>query len=327
MENKNTIEDNLLISYLKNEADEAQVKQVEMWLASDVQNSKDFEKLKNAWQHAGAMADFEAIDVNKNWLKVKSRLAKPKAKQFFILPNIWRVAAAVVLIATFLFFGNQYLNNRVGDLQTITSAALNNEAAVLPDGSKVWLKEGSILTFPTEFAANQREVNLIGEGLFEVTHNPEQPFIVKAKETETRVLGTSFNLNASQEGQRIDVVLITGKVRFSTREEVVLLSPGDQVSIDEEGKLTKKENTNANYLAWKTGTLVFENTKMSQVIEDIANAYGVEFKFENEAFMNCPLTTRFEDESLEYIIETIEALFDIEITMNNEVYIIKGNGC
>jgi ferric-dicitrate binding protein FerR (iron transport regulator) len=160
-----------------------------------------------------------------------------------------------------------------------------------------------------------------------VTHNPDQPFIVKAKETVTRVLGTSFNLNASQEGQRIDVVLITGKVRFSTREEVVLLSPGDQVSIDEEGKLTKKANTNANYLAWKTGTLVFENTKMSQVMEDIANAYGVEFKFENVAFMNCPLTTRFEDESLDYIIETIEALFDIEITMNNEVYIIKGNGC
>jgi ferric-dicitrate binding protein FerR (iron transport regulator) len=327
MENKSTIDDHLLLSYLKNEADDAQVKQVQTWLSADVQNATDFEKLKNAWQHAGAMADFAAIDVNNNWLQVKAKLVRPKAKQFYLSTKIWRVAAAIILIATFIFLGNQYLNNTVGEMMTVTSAELNNEPLLLSDGSKVWLKEGSLLNFPSEFSSEERRVDLIGEALFEVTHNPRQPFIVQAKETETKVLGTSFNLNASHEGEKIELVLITGQVRFSTKEEVVLLSPGDQVMINKEGKLTKKENTNPNYLAWKTGSLVFENTTMGKVMADIANAYNIKYKFENEAFMSCPLTTRFDGESLEYVIETLEAVFDVDITLNEDVYLIKGNGC
>tara|TARA_R110001592_G_scaffold101098_2_gene286284 strand:- start:2746 stop:3729 length:984 start_codon:yes stop_codon:yes gene_type:complete len=327
MKNRSTIDEHLLLSYLKGEATEAELQQVEAWLALDEGNAALLDKWKKAWQHADAMTDFSAIDVDKNWSQVQSKIQPKKAKQVFLLPKIWRVAAAILLIATVAFLGREFMNSSAGEMQTLMAASLNGEAAVLPDGSQVWLKEGSSITFPEEFSSEQREVTLKGEGFFEVTHNPEQPFIVKAKQTETRVLGTSFNLNASQEGERIELVLMTGKVRFSTQEEVVVLSPGDQVMIDEIGKLSKKENSNGNFLAWKTGTLTFENTPMKQVMEDIANAYGITYKFENSAFMNCPLTTRFENESIENVLQAIEALFDIEINENNGTYIIKGNGC
>ncbi|KYG83587.1 FecR family protein [Roseivirga echinicomitans] len=327
MKNRSTIDEHLLLSYLKGEATEAQLQQVEAWLALDKGNAALLNKWKQAWQHAGAMADFAAIDVDKNWSQVQSKVQPKKTKQVFLLPKIWRVAAAILLIATVAFLGREFMNSSAGEMQTLMAASLNGEAAVLPDGSQVWLKEGSSISFPEEFSSVQREVTLQGEGFFDVTHNPEQPFIVKAKQTETRVLGTSFNLNASQEGERIELVLITGKVRFSTQEEVVVLTPGDQVMIDEIGKLSKKENSNGNFLAWKTGTLTFENTSMHQVMEDIANAYGITYEFENSAFMNCPLTTRFENESIENVLQAIEALFDIEINENNGTYIIKGNGC
>lgn len=327
MKNRSTIDEHLLLSYLKGEATEAELQQVEAWLALDEGNAALLNKWKQAWQHADAMADFAAIDVDKNWLQVQGKIKPAKAKQVFLLPKIWRVAAAILLIATIAFLGREFMNSSVGEMQTLIAANLNGEAAVLPDGSQVWLKEGSSITFPEEFSSKERKVTLTGEGLFEVTHNPEQPFVVKAKQTETKVLGTSFNLNASQAGERIELVLMTGKVRFSTQEEVVTLVPGDQVLIDETGKLSKKENSNGNFLAWKTGTLIFENTPMHQVMEDIGNAYGITYKFENPAFMNCPLTTRFENESVEYVLQTIEALFDIEIKEDNGTYIIKGNGC
>jgi len=327
MKNRSTIDEHLLLSYLKGEATEAELQQVEAWLALDKRNAALLDKWKKAWQHADAMADFAAIDVDKNWSQVQSKIQPKKAKQVFLLSKIWRVAAAILLIATVAFLGREFMSSSAGEMQTLMAASLNGEAAVLPDGSQVWLKEGSSISFPKEFSSEQREVTLKGEGFFEVTHNPEQPFIVKAKQTETRVLGTSFNLNASQEGERIELVLMTGKVRFSTQEEVVILIPGDQLMIDEIGKLSKKENSNGNFLAWKTGTLTFENTPMKQVMEDIANAYGITYEFENPAFMNCPLTTRFENESIENVLQAIEALFDIEINENNGTYIIKGNGC
>lgn len=45
----------------------------------------------------------------------------------------------------------------------------------LEDGTRVWLNARSTLRYPVKFAAGERRVELSGEGLFDVTHNPERP--------------------------------------------------------------------------------------------------------------------------------------------------------
>lgn len=50
----------------------------------------------------------------------------------------------------------------------------------LEDGTRVWLNARSTLRYPVKFTAGERRVELSGEGLFDVTHNPERPFIVEA---------------------------------------------------------------------------------------------------------------------------------------------------
>src|SRR5690606_36836539 len=42
---------------------------------------------------------------------------------------------------------------------------------VLPDGSKAWLNNASSISFPTQFAANERSVRVTGEVYFEVEHD------------------------------------------------------------------------------------------------------------------------------------------------------------
>ena len=67
---------------------------------------------------------------------------------------------------------------------------------VLEDGTKVYLNSSSTLEYPTSFTGDSRQVVLEGEAYFEVTHDPDKPFIVKTSDMNIVVRGTSFNVNA-----------------------------------------------------------------------------------------------------------------------------------
>jgi transmembrane sensor len=54
------------------------------------------------------------------------------------------------------------------------------------------------LKFPETFKGNKREVQLTGKGYFEITKNPEKPFLIKTKHSHIEVLGTKFLVDASQ---------------------------------------------------------------------------------------------------------------------------------
>jgi len=72
-----------------------------------------------------------------------------------------------------------------------------NRYITLPDGSTVILHAGSKLDYPVSFNGNTREVNLIGEGYFDVQHDPARPFIIHTGHLKTTVLGTAFNIKAN----------------------------------------------------------------------------------------------------------------------------------
>jgi hypothetical protein len=67
---------------------------------------------------------------------------------------------------------------------------------VLSDGTKVWVNSASSLGFRSRFDGKNRIVDLEGEAYFEVAKNANQPFIVRTKTANVRVLGTHFNLKA-----------------------------------------------------------------------------------------------------------------------------------
>jgi len=78
---------------------------------------------------------------------------------------------------------NIFLTGKAGtgnaEWQTII-AAQEDRSILLPDGSSVYLRENSELSYPEVFASSVREVKIKGEAFFEVTPNSEQPFIVDA---------------------------------------------------------------------------------------------------------------------------------------------------
>ena len=101
------------------------------------------------------------------------------------------------------------MSNPFGMLSTIT----------LPDGSKVILNAGTTITYPNAFVSKNREVEINGEAFFEVAHDAEHPFIVKANQINVEVLGTQFNVKAYEEDDWIEVSLSEGKVEVQSKDK------------------------------------------------------------------------------------------------------------
>ncbi|MBO6497183.1 MAG: FecR domain-containing protein [Roseivirga sp.] len=320
MKNPNDISNELMLKFLSDTATAEEREAMEAWMADSEENAKYIEQLKSLWANAESFSLLDSIDLDQNWQGVQSKVNQQKAGNSKIF---WRIAAAVVFIVSASFLAKSLLYS---PSEQLSITAQEQSDFTLPDGSVVTLKKGATLKYPEEFE-DERRVVFEGEAFFDVVSNPQKPFIINADDTETMVLGTSFNLKTATSHTGFELVLVEGKVSFSTPNEKVVLTPGQRVALGPNGLLEKTENTNRNFQAWQTGTLVFENAKMSDVFQDIGNAYNVRFEMENAAFASCTLTARYDQEDLDSILNTLEILFNTSFNRQQETILVSGGSC
>ncbi|HAF33615.1 MAG TPA: iron dicitrate transport regulator FecR [Sphingobacterium sp.] len=155
----------------------------------------------------------------------------------------------------------------------------------LPDGTKVWLNAGSSLKYPMSFAKNERRVRLEGEAFFEVTKDSARPFKVLSKGQEIEVLGTAFNVNSYPDNTVIKTTLVNGKVKLSNHKrysEAIYLLPGQQSTNTNNGKIQLANVDTAPFTAWKEGLFYFDETPLSDALQQIGRWYNVEVKYKGE---------------------------------------------
>lgn len=153
----------------------------------------------------------------------------------------------------------------------------------LPDGTHVWMNAASAITFPTAFAGNNRSVTLSGEAYFEVASNAALPFIVHINnETAVEVLGTHFNISSYHDENNISTTLLEGAVQVKVKEQARRLQPGQQLDINKTSGATtlNKQVDTLAVIAWKNGTLNFQDKKLTAVISMIARWYDIDVVYE-----------------------------------------------
>lgn len=156
----------------------------------------------------------------------------------------------------------------------------------LPDGTKVWLNAASSLKYPTQFTANERRVELTGEGYFEVAKmikgSKRIPFIVKTASQIVEVLGTHFNINTYADEATTKTTLLEGSVRVSQfhgdqlRTTISkLLSPGQQAILG--AMRFDIENVDVEEaVAWKNGYFLFQDENLKTVMNKLSRWYDIE---------------------------------------------------
>ncbi|HMR19178.1 MAG TPA: FecR domain-containing protein [Sphingobacterium sp.] len=158
---------------------------------------------------------------------------------------------------------------------------------LLPDGSTVWLNAGSFLTFSNNMMEGKREVYLNGEGFFDIKHTGSQ-FVVRTRQADIAVLGTSFNASSYEDETVFSVELLSGKVELNSPKskfKPLLMNPGERVAIDfQNNTIQSTKQTGGDDILWTKKQLALKNVKMRDLLKRMERIYNVEIRAAEEVY-------------------------------------------
>lgn len=189
----------------------------------------------------------------------------------------------------------------------VSTPAATTTLVTLSDGTRVMLNANSTLEYPASFDdAEVREVRLKGEAHFEVTKNPHRPFVVKAGEMQTQVLGTVFDVKAYRKDAP-KVTLMQGKVKVSNADTEVEMRPGQTATLQSDKIVVSKASPSAS--DWLEGDFDMDQVTLAEAMSDIGAWYNKTVVFQSQANMGKLIHFRFSRRaSLQEIITALNEM-------------------
>lgn len=310
--------------------------------------SPDMQKnMLEARQLIRDLKDVQTLPADKELEERIWKSVQPGKPRFSIL-SVRRVAASVAILAGVLFGYYWYTKSPFGPNVLLLSDEIvqmndsrQTRALVLSDGTQVQLSPGSSIHYGESFNQTDRRVILEGEAFFDVTKNPEKPFLVISNGLVTRVLGTSFWVSSNE--QEVTVSVKTGRVEVVSQENynrmkhtdtrlpaTMVLKPNQKAVFSrKEASLTRSlvEDPVIVNPSARSATLSFDNTPAAEVFERLANAYNIEIIYDRDTFSQCRLTVSLEDEQLFEKLEVICKTFNADYRLSDAKILIEGKGC
>ena len=293
--------------------------------------------LKKNWESIEPEEGKIRVDTDQAWMNLRNRLEDDgllsdpgyRASRKIMLPQMMRVAAAVILLVGLTIISYLILTPDSSSVRLAVSTTDNQEfGIVLPDGSEVDLNAHSKFEYRLE-ESGIRSVKLTGEAWFSVSSDPVHPFIVEAGSGVIKVTGTSFSVRTDPDKDRIEVYVASGSVRFHKARkdnEVLSLEPGT-LGVLEQNRLKEEKSIDMNYLSWKTRKLVFRQTRLGEVAGVLNRTYGKNIRFDNEMLEDCLFTGTFDQQPVDSVMKVIQIAFNLEMDQDKNSFIFSGSGC
>lgn len=296
-------------------------------------NRNDFSTLENTFQEdwnalEGKISREDSTVKGVIWNKIQQSIGQ-KNKVISLRQKIGRWGAIAATIAL-LIVGYKYLNTQQKNTQSIVEKINHQQIPMmveLMEGTKIWLKPKSRITYPSQFSNDKREVSLKGEAYFEVQSDKSWPFLVKSKNVITRVLGTTFNISAFPNRPAIEIALLEGSVAVdldqdTAIQQIALLQPGESFTYQKNnGQYIKANFEDTLSYLWKDGIIYFERASIKKVVEILENWYSIK--------INLP-THELAEETLKHKVDTRkmdidEVIAGINLVMKKYTYVKTGS--
>ncbi len=199
----------------------------------------------------------------------------------------------------------------------------------LIDSSSISLNKNTIIEVTSDFLKdNERLVSLKGEAFFNVKKMPKKPFRINCQGAEVIVLGTAFNVRNIAKDSLIEVVVSSGKVQLTAGRQVIELAKNEKGIFNRnQNTLYKLKSKNLNDLAWQTKKLEFKNASMTDVVQTIEKLFDLKITVTNPAIRNCRITSSFKFRNLEDVLTIIETTTNTRFRKVNNQINVEGNGC
>lgn len=309
---------NIIVKKLIGEIDSQEEEYFTEWLASHPDNKNFYQQLKKYWEFNGRSIEEKKKEV---WSKIHQQIgfdrnietAEPGKAKTLPLRRVYWVAASIALVVFSVLVwnlpeSNPELARDDSGMVEKSAGAGQNLTIRLPDGSQVKLNAESYLKYPEAFSDSIREVQLIGEAFFKVEKDQSRPFIIHTAGIQTTVKGTSFNIDAYPDGHTIEVAVESGLVEVKDRvrnDSRFLISKNQAVVYNKQKKVLNTHVFSPDMLSWKDGVIVFDKASFEEIVEVLERWYGVDFNVQKKVDMGDGFVGRFENKSLNAVIESI----------------------
>lgn len=288
---------NLILSFLNRTITPVDLRVLKDWIDESEENKAYFSEIQKVWL-ISSLREKKNFDQVKEraFIRFQQRIAqeKPRKQQTRIRPLWYRVAyiAACLIIAfvagmSTIYFSDHHQLTQQPLAYSLESPRGSKLKLTLPDGTCVWLNADSKISYDNKFGIDNRDINLEGEGYFEVNKNKKLPFHVSSDDIKVEVLGTKFNVRNYPEDSIIKVALLEGSVALLNPQGKTTLQPGQIAHYDKKSKMTSVKTASVrNVNAWINGHLYFDEENMETIARALERAFDVDIIIKDDTLKN-----------------------------------------
>lgn len=316
-------EPELLVRYLCNEATDEESADIEQWMKKDGETKRALIQTARLFYTKRAYDRMAMRNPVKAFHKVEEQIER-KNRRRRLTPLLYTAAslAGAVIISLFFLLWQQQTNAYTADVWLRANPGVKARVT-LPDGSVAELNSGSRIGYHPSFGKSERKLQLSGEALFRVKKSNGKPFTVCSTDgrSEVQVLGTTFNVQSFDNEEEFATMLIEGAVEVTS-----VRSDGTTVinHLTPNKKLTFNKKTDSLFVmvadpevetAWTQDKIVFNRTKMYEVIKRLVYNYNVEFEIKNPDIYQYEFTGTFENQQLQQVLDYLKITSHIHYTI------------
>jgi transmembrane sensor len=333
-----------IAAYLAGECSPEEEQALARWIAASPENAREFRRWQAVWEASRKEHSRYEPDLQRAWQRINPANVPQtpfttihrESPGRYRTRRVWlRNVAAAVLLVVGLGWGIGRISRTDAPQAVHWVEEISRDAArevLLSDGTTIWLNAQTTLRYPAQFSGGNREVFLEGEAYFDVTHHPEKPFLVHTAGSVTEVLGTTFTISSYTPEPEVIVHLLSGKVAFrltdTQPDQQVTLKPGQKAVLNKASQtISVRTDEDPNYLAWKTGKIVFQDVTLGEALRTLERFYRVAFIVADPQLLNCHFTGTFVNAPLEEVLQTFAFGSGIHYRAQGNQYWLSGTGC
>jgi len=293
------------------------------WLKSSDENKRFFTNFMANMSLHEAISDRNLRDDSE---KMLSRLNSRIDAEERTSGNLWKLkfgwkfavgVAAALLIGVFLLKNSKLpIFNRI-PMEVVQNTTAEVKPLTLDDGSKVWLKPHSLISYNVSGVQSKRILKLQGEAYFDIARDEQRPFTVQTANIGIRVLGTAFTVISAE--SRTEVVLERGSIRILSPkgESMVTLSPNQKATFKSTtGDINIEPVYAASYITQQYNLIAMYDATLSQIINNIQSRFGVTIKYEPDNSGKQYNLSYLRTDSLETVMSIVEYMTGVKYQIN-----------
>ncbi|MFY8020946.1 MAG: FecR family protein [Bacteroidia bacterium] len=289
------------------------------WKQASEANAIEFAELSALFK---ASADTDTSASDRSWERLKFAIESQSPKKTSNKTWLW-LAASLMAVSMLAYF---FYPISASEAMAYSSGSNEIKSIELPDGSKVQMNQLTKLKF--EEKDGKRICSFDGEAYFEISKNPEKPFIIEGSHTDIQVLGTKFLFNDRSASDLALVKVTEGKVKFSDKKlnEKILVAD-EEAMYANESLIKKNKTTSFDIKKWQTKELDFNDAILAEVIPQIESMYAIQIHCSQKGILYCRFSGNFKNDRIETVMQVLASSLNLQLSNTQESYLLEGKAC